>query len=240
MTVYGACYISVSCNFQNVSAGAIRPEHRVGDMMTPDESLTQYSVNYLRKLAPAVLDGKQNFFLGVGFHRPHLPWICPQEYLDLYPEDKVDLPAPDNKYYPQDYPKYMYAPHKELLRSPDVLNKTQIDYNEIMDDERTKFFRRSYFGSVSFMDDMVGIVLDELEQLGLDESTIVLFMGDHGWHLGENGIWGKVTTFEQSTHTPLMIHIPGKTDRGLRSDSLVEFVDVFPTVLEAAGNVFVF
>jgi iduronate 2-sulfatase len=204
-------------------------------MMTPDESLTQYSVNYLRKIAPSVLEGKVNFFLGLGYHRPHLPWVCSQEYMDLYPMDEMDLPDLDNKYYPTNYPQNVFWQHKELLKNPDVLNKTHVKFNEILDDDKTKFYRRAYFGCVSFVDDMVGIVVDELAKLGLADSTVVLFMGDHGWHLGENGIWGKVTTFEQSTHTPLMIHVPGKTDQGLRSDSLVEFIDIFPTVVEAAG-----
>ena len=215
------------------AAGQIVPEERAGDMLSPDESLTLYSVNYLRRLAPRAKSGNINFFLGVGYHRPHLPWICSKEFFDLYPMDKMDLPRDINKYYPADFPLHNHQPHLELLKH--ALNITTHEPNEILPDNETMYYRRAYFACVSFVDDMVGILLDEVEKLGLGDSTIIMFLGDHGWHLGENGLWGKRTTFEQSNHTPLMIKVPGLTDKGIVSDSLVEFIDVFPTLVEVAG-----
>ncbi|KAK2139788.1 hypothetical protein LSH36_1613g00000 [Paralvinella palmiformis] len=214
-------------------SGTITPDQREGNMLTPDESLTQYSVNYLRRLAPYAKSGNVNFFLGVGYHRPHLPWICSKEFYDLYPMESMDLPRKENKYYPKHYPLNEHQPHLELLRH--VLNKTTHEPNEILSDYETKYYTRAYFACVRFVDDMVGILLDEVEKLGLSESTIVMFLGDHGWHLGENSLWGKKTAFEQSNHTPLMIKIPGVTEEGIVSDALVEFIDIFPTVVEAAG-----
>ncbi|KAK2139789.1 hypothetical protein LSH36_1613g00003 [Paralvinella palmiformis] len=217
----------------NEVSGFVTPDQREGNMLTPDESLTQYSVNYLRRLAPYAKSGNANFFLGVGYHRPHLPWICSKEFYDLFPVENVDLPREENKYYPKHYPLNEHQPHLELLRH--VLNKTTHEPNEILSDYETKYYRRAYFACVSFVDDMVGILLDEVEKLGLSESTVIIFLGDHGWHLGENSLWGKRSTFEQSNHTPLMIKIPGVTDNGIVSDALVEFIDIFPTLVEAAG-----
>ena len=125
--------------------------------------------------------------------------------------------------------------HMELLGYPDVLNKKKAKYNEVLSDDEIKMYRRAYFATVSFVDSLVGLLMKELEALGLADSTVVTFMGDHGWHLGENGIWGKYTNFEQATHTPLMLKVPGRTEEGIITDSIVEFVDIFQTIVEAAG-----
>ena len=82
---------------------------------------------------------------------------------------------------------------------------------------------------------MVGIVLNKVKELGLSESTIVMFLWGHGWHLGKNSLWGKKTAFEQRNHKPLMINIPGVTEEWIVSDALVEFIEMFPTLIEAAG-----
>jgi len=95
--------------------------------------------------------------------------------------------------------------------------------------------RRAYYASVSYVDSLVGQVLDQLSALDLAADTIVMFIGDHGWQLGEHGEWCKHTNFELATRAPMMLSIPGLTDRGLISDALVEFVDVFPTIIEAVG-----
>jgi len=95
--------------------------------------------------------------------------------------------------------------------------------------------RHAYFACVSYVDSLVGQVLDELSALSLTSNTVVAFVGDHGWQLGEHGEWCKHTNFELATRAPMMLHVPGLTDGGRQSDALVEFVDVFPTVVEAAG-----
>ena len=212
-------------------AGPITPDQRAGSILTPDETNTRTAINYLRKLAPSAKAGKANFFLALGYHRPHLPWICSQEYFDLYPLENMDRPSEANKRYPKDYPMDSAFPHPELLHN--LMNKT-ISTTELLPDNDAMYFRRAYYSCVSFVDDMVGVVLKELDKLGLTDSTIVTFLGDHGWHLGENNIWGKCSNFEQANHTPLMMKIPGQTDDGIVSDSLVEFVDIYPTLVEAA------
>ena len=95
--------------------------------------------------------------------------------------------------------------------------------------------RRAYFACISYIDAQVGDILKELERQGLADSTIVSFTADHGYHLGENHHWGKTTTSEMSNRVPLIIRIPGSTDRGVVSEAIVESVDIFPTLVEAAG-----
>jgi len=107
--------------------------------------------------------------------------------------------------------------------------------NSTLPDSLVLELRRAYAACISYTDSLVGQVLHQLSELNLTSNTLVVFMGDHGFHLGENGEWSKNTNFELSTHAPLMLSIPGLTDRGWETDSLVEFVDVFPTVAEAAG-----
>jgi iduronate 2-sulfatase len=109
------------------------------------------------------------------------------------------------------------------------------DINTTLPDSVTKELRRAYFSAVTWVDSLIGEVVSEIDSLGLSDSTIISFIGDHGWMLGEHGEWGKKTNFELATHAPLMIHIPGRTDGGIKSDQLVEFVDIFPTIAEASG-----
>ena len=94
--------------------------------------------------------------------------------------------------------------------------------------------RRAYFAAVSYIDDLVGQVVSELDHLGLRNNTIISFWGDHGWQLGEHGEWAKHTNFELATHAPMMVHVPGLTDKGIKTTALTEFVDLFPSLVEAA------
>jgi len=107
--------------------------------------------------------------------------------------------------------------------------------NSTLPDLLVFMLRRAYFASISYIDSLVGQVLDQLKALNLTSDTVVMFIGDHGWQLGEHGEWCKHTNFELATHAPMMLHIPGLTDSGLQSNALVEFVDIFPTIAEAAG-----
>jgi len=107
--------------------------------------------------------------------------------------------------------------------------------NTTLPDSLVLMLRRAYFASISYTDSLIGRVLDQLSALNLTSSTVVAFVGDHGWQLGEHGEWCKHTNFELATRAPMMLGIPRLTDGGLQSDALVEFVDVFPTVVEAAG-----
>ncbi len=162
------------------------------------------------------------FFLGVGFFRPHTPYVAPRKYFDMYPLNEMRLPyAPEGDR--EDIPTAAFAhncpiPHYNL-KEPVLLQALQ-----------------AYYACVSFVDAQVGRLLDALDRLELAEDTIVVFWSDHGYHLGEhNGIWQKRTLFEQSARAPMIIRAPGMAGNGQDSPRIVEFVDIYPTLMEVAG-----
>ena len=160
------------------------------------------------------------FFLAVGFFRPHTPYVSPKPYFDRYPkanmpvvqgvkEDQVDLPAP-------------------------ALGSYKREQDKLTDDLRRECLQ-AYFASVSFMDAQVGRVLAALERLGLAENTIVVFTSDHGYHLGEHGLWQKMSLFEESARVPLIVAGPGVKAKGKHAKAPVGLVDLYPTLAELCG-----
>ena len=196
-----------------------------------------HAIDLMRELAPDALLGVKPFFLAFGVHKPHMPWDFPEEFLDLYPEDEIDIPA--NPYIPDDMPDSAWSRPTGLLNFPDCnaegtgipdIGQPNVTYS----DQKMKELRRAYYASISFADQQLGRVLNELEILGLAENTVVVFLGDHGLHMGEHAEWDKYTNYEIAHRAPLMIKIPGLT-HGEVSNKLVEFVDIYPTLVEAAG-----
>jgi arylsulfatase A-like enzyme len=165
------------------------------------------------------------FFLAVGFIKPHSPFIAPKKYFDLYDGETVA----NTSGFPQDAPRIAGHSSGEIRRYTDQPNKGEFSQSKQMR------LRHAYAACVSFIDAQVGLVLDELDRLGLAENTIVCVFGDHGYHLGEQGLWGKTTNFELDTRVPLIVRMPGMKSKGRKSRSLVELVDVYPTLIEAAG-----
>ncbi len=169
------------------------------------------------------------FFLAVGFIKPHLPWVAPKKYWDLYDESKIAL-AP-NPLYPKDAPSYAIRKYDgEIYKYRGMVAKGK----EVPDDLAHKL-KHAYFASVSYSDAQVGVVLAELKRLGLDKNTIVVLWGDHGWKLGEHASWGKHSNVENDVNAPLIFAAPGMKNAGSHSDALVEFVDIYPTLSELAG-----
>ncbi|MEQ8846717.1 sulfatase [Botrimarina sp.] len=180
-----------------------------GDAAQPDGMLAAEAVCVLEAAH------KEPFFLGVGFHKPHDPFIAPREYFQPYQTANVALPrAPDDR-----SPLSRHA----LPRSYDFSIFTDRDRREI---------KRAYHACVSFVDAQVGKVLDCLDRLQLWDDTIVILMGDHGYHLGEHGWWNKVTIFELGARTPLMVWVPGAAAAGSDSDAVVELLDLYPTLID--------
>ncbi len=143
---------------------------------------------------------------------------------------------PNNPHAPKHMPPVAWANYGELRsRYHDimVLNATG-DINSTLPSNVVLDLRRAYYSTISYVDSLVGLVVSELSNLGLENNTVVSFIGDHGWQLGEHGEWCKHTNFELATHAPMMIRVPGKTDNGIVTEKLVEFVDLFPTLVEAA------
>lgn len=164
----------------------------------------------------------QPFFLGLGFVRPHVPFVAPTEFFDMYPLEEIELVSnpPDDL---DDIP----APAKNLR--PFLWNQMG------MSEENQRISLRGYYASVSFMDYQLGRVLDALERLGQADRTIVLFFGDHGWHLGEHTHWQKMSLMEESVKAPMIISAPGMRGNGRSTKALAEFVDFYPTLADLCG-----
>jgi iduronate 2-sulfatase len=168
----------------------------------------------------------QPFFLAVGFYKPHLPFVAPGKYWDLYQRDQIAIPIRENA---KNSPKYAHSTWGELKNYTDIDKK-----QDMLDDAKTRELIHGYYASVSYMDQNVGHVLDALEKLGLKENTIVILWGDHGWYLGDFGDWCKHTNEEIATRVPMIIRVPGKKG-GESTAALTEFVDIFPSLCELTG-----
>ena len=141
--------------------------------------------------------------------QPHMPWDAPQEFFDLYPEDSIDLPH--NKYIPEDMPASAWSRFTGLLNYPDCSEETWgLDFdqpNVTYPDTKIRELRRAYYASISFMDHQLGRVLDAVEETG--EDTIIMFIGDHGLHIGDHAEWDKYTNYGMAHNAPMMLHVPG-------------------------------
>ena len=193
----------------------------VPDKTYHDGALAEMAVTALRE----VKGKREPFFLAVGFIRPHLPFVSPKKYWDLY--DPAKIPLAPNPYRPKDAPEYAILDGGEL-RSYD-----HVPAGHLPDDVARKL-KHGYYAAVSYMDAQVGRVVDELEKLGLRENTIIVLWGDHGWKLGEHDAWCKHSNVENDTWAPLLISLPGMKSAGKHTDALVEFVDIYPTLAELA------
>jgi iduronate 2-sulfatase len=169
----------------------------------------------------------QPFFLAVGFHKPHLPFHSPKTYWDLYDPAQITL-APNNSL-PKGAPLFALADKNELWSYSGVPNVSTLP------DDYARQLRHGYYAAISYMDAQLGRVLDELDHLGLRESTLIVLWGDHGWKLGEHSRWSKHSTVENDARAPLIIAAPGMKTAGQHTQSLVEFVDIYPTLAELAG-----
>lgn len=162
------------------------------------------------------------FFLGVGFFRPHTPFVAPKKYFDLYPLESIRLPAS-----PAD-------DRADIPRAAFAHNNATPQYG--LDELTCRRALQAYYASVTFVDAQIGRVLDALDRLGLTDNTVVVLWSDHGYHLGEHGgVWQKRTLFEESARAPLLIRAPGVRGNGRACARIVEFVDIFPTIAALCG-----
>jgi len=159
------------------------------------------------------------FFLAMGFYRPHTPYVAPHRYFDMYPTSEIALPV---------------NTEEDRADVPPVALTIKREQSDMTDDQRREAIQ-AYHAATTFMDAQVGKVLDAVDRLGLADNTVVVFMADHGYHLGEHGMWQKMSLFEQSARVPFIIAAPGAKARGANSTALVELVDLYPTLAELCG-----
>ena len=207
VAVHGPVWESADC-----------PDNQLTDGKTADKAVEL--LNEYRR-------GDQPFFLCAGFIRPHLPFVAPKRYFDLYPPESIRRAA--NPFTPNGAPACASPIPEEPRAYKDMPKEGPIPEAKQLE------VIRAYCACVSYIDAMVGRLIGELDRLGLRDDTIICLWGDHGWHLGENDVWGKMTNFERGTHAPLIIAAPRQRNQGAATNALTEFVDVYPTLCELAG-----
>ena len=179
---------------------------------------------------------KKPFFMAVGFRKPHLPFVSPKKYWDLYKRE--DMPVAEFQEHAANSKIFSYQYPGELTNYSGVKEFAKFDKNEANEFglaiEKQKELVHAYYAAVSYTDAQIGILLNTLEKLGTLNNTIIVLWGDHGWHLGDHDMWGKHTNYEQATKAPLIIAAPGL--KAGQTKSMTEFVDVFPTLCELSGG----
>jgi iduronate 2-sulfatase len=173
-----------------------------------------------------VLKGKP-FFLAVGMIKPHLPFVAPSKYWDLYDPAEIVIPSTDK---PDDYPSYAFTNWGELRKY------NGIPAEGLLTEADSRNMIHGYYACVSFIDAQVGRLTSKLKELDLYENTIIILWGDHGWKLGEYGDWCKHTNYELDTRIPVIVKMPQNNgQKGWKSDAIIETVDIYPTLCDLAG-----
>ncbi|MCD6374171.1 MAG: sulfatase [Caldisericaceae bacterium] len=186
---------------------------------------TEVAIATLKELGK----GDKPFFLGYGLIRPHLNWNGPKKYWDLYDPNKIQLAS--SKRPP------VNGAAMGLHASFELRTRYGIPKDGPINNSLARKLKHAYLASVSYVDAQIGKMISALEEAGVRDNTIIIVWGDHGWHLGEMGIWGKATNYEVATRVPLIIWTPDMPDknRGKKSDFLIELVDIYPTLCDLCG-----
>lgn len=223
-TGWNAFFGYANGNNRNELKGLVKPFENadVDDESYPDGLTAKLAITKLKELAAR----KKPFFLGLGFFKPHLPFNAPKKYWDLYDESKIpltqspDIPKNVNQaslHQSSEFNGYKLGDEKASLKKP-------------LSDAYARKLKHGYYASVSYVDTQIGKVLTELKKQKLDKNTIVVVWGDHGWHLGDDRVWGKHTLSEYALKSPLIIKVPGM--KAASCEKVVSSVDFYPTLME--------
>jgi arylsulfatase A-like enzyme len=199
----------------------------VPDEGYPDGLILNSAVEELKKLKA----GQKPFFLGVGFFKPHLPFNAPKKYWDLY--DRSSIPIAPDSFIPQNVHPKSVGKMGEFYNYKLSDEKPTLD--QPISDEYARKLIHGYYASISYVDHLIGKLLAELKSLDLDKNTIVVLWGDHGWHLGNDRKWGKHSLFERSLRSALIVKLPGVNHISKEINTIVESVDLYPTLLDFCG-----
>ena len=211
--------------YLNEPAGANGPAYErldVADSAYPDGKTAEKTINDLRRLR----ESGSPFFLVVGFRKPHLPFTAPARYWSLY--DPEDFTLPSTFYMTPDR-----APYHPVHNSGELRRYAGIPPEGLLEESQALHLMHAYHAAVSYADAQVGKVLDSLTDLGLEDNTIVILLGDHGWNLGEHTMWSKHTLFDVALRTPLIIRAPDRASS--RVSAVVSLLDLFPTLMDLTG-----
>ena len=223
--------------FANTRKGGEQPPYKAPVTEAHDVPDTVYRDGQIANLAAAMLrdhaPSDQPFFLAVGFWRPHLPFVAPKKYWELYDPASIPMPAPGAA--PTDVPEIAMHSSREIKGYGLTPKDRPFTEQEI------RHYRHGYYASISFMDAQIGEILDALDDSGKADNTIIVFTSDHGFHIGEHTLWGKTSNFELDARVPLMIASPQfpssqyPSSQGKTTEALAELVDLYPTLADLAG-----
>lgn len=207
--------------------GPAYESYDVPDQTYPDGQSTDIAIATLKEL---VQNKEKPFFLGLGYKLPHLDWIAPKKYWDLYKREEIPLTANDRA--------PLNGAAMGLHASFELRARFGIPKAGKIEDDLARTLKHAYLASVSYVDAQLGRMLDALEASGERDNTIIVLWSDHGWHLGDMGVWGKATNYEIGTRVPLIISAPSipMKNRGKKSSVLVELVDIYPTLCELTNT----
>lgn len=207
---------------QGLAAGPAYEKADVPDTAYHDGYNTQLAIATMKEMAAA----DKPFFLGMGFNLPHLNWCAPSKYWDLY--NPAEIPMTTETAAPKN------GAAMGLHASFELRTRAGIPKIGPLGPELSRTLKHAYLASTSYVDAQIGLLVHALDEAGIKDNTIIVVWGDHGWHLGDMGVWGKATNYEIATRVPLMIWTPMMQIRGARTDALVELVDIYPTLCELA------
>jgi arylsulfatase A-like enzyme len=192
-------------------------KHDLKDQDLPDWHITDYCIAQLGK------KHDRPFFLACGLHKPHLPWAVPRKYYELFPVEKIQLPP------------YREDDLSDVPAAGVRMAKPGGDHKTILESDRWKPAIQSYLASIAYTDMNIGRLLDALEKSPHRDNTIIVFWGDHGWHLGEKNHWRKFALWEEAVRAPLIWVVPGVTKAGTLCERPVDFMSIYPTLCELMG-----
>ncbi len=214
-------------------SGNVKPSSECIDV--PDNAYEDGADALIAKESIIKLSKEKNpFFFAVGFHKPHLPFVSPKKYWDLYKRE--DMPIAEFQQHAANEVFIAYESSGELRNYTDIPAYTSFPKEDLragLKVEKQKELVHAYYAAISYVDAQIGLLLNTLDSLGTLNNTVIVLWGDHGWHLGDHDMWGKHTNFEQATRSPLIFAAPGMKPG--KTKSLSEHVDVFPTICDLAN-----
>lgn len=199
----------------------------VSDEGYPDGLILKSALQELKKLGKQ----KKPFFMGVGFFKPHLPFNAPKKYWDLY--DRTKIPIATDSFIPVGVNPVSVGSMGEF--NSYKLTDEKPNLNKAISDDYARKLIHGYYASISYIDTLVGKLIQELEAMDLDHNTMIILWGDHGWHLGNDLKWGKHSLFERALKSALIVKLPGNANIQNEVRAIVETVDLYPTILEFCG-----
>ncbi|WP_395090539.1 sulfatase [Armatimonas sp.] len=203
---------------KNDGVGGIKFQPLTDDSTLSDEGIVDYGIQHLGK------KHDKPFFLAVGVHKPHMPWNVPKKYYDRFPLETIKLPA-----------GYREDDLKDVPPAGVKLAKPQGDHAQMLESGRWKEAIQGYLAAISYCDEQIGRLLDAYDKSPEKENTIIVFWGDHGWHLGEKSHWRKFALWEEAVRAPFIWVAPGVTKPGGVCDRTVDFMSIFPTLCDLTG-----